>query len=72
MRVDVVGPGSQPPTSLTVELGRGPRYLSRREKRRCPSGIGGEARTRRWTGESRNWTPVGNVTLDPERNPIVV
>lgn len=23
---------------------------------------------RRWTGDTRNWTPVGNVTLNPERS----
>lgn len=27
-------------------------------KRRAP---------RRWTGDTRNWTPIGNVTLNPER-----
>lgn len=25
---------------------------------------------RRWTGNTRNWSPIGNVTLNPERNPI--
>jgi putative transposase len=26
---------------------------------------------RRWTGPTRNWTPVGSVTLNPERDSIV-
>ncbi len=33
-----------------------------------------DARTRnpqRWSGQTRNWTPVGVVTLNPERNTVV-
>lgn len=26
---------------------------------------------RRWSGPTRNWTPIGSVTLNPERNSIV-
>lgn len=27
--------------------------------------------SRRWSGATRNWTPVGAVTLNPERDSIV-
>jgi putative transposase len=30
-----------------------------------------EANPRRWSGHTRNWTPVGAVTLNPERDSIV-
>ena len=25
----------------------------------------------RWSGDTRNWTPVGPVTLNPERDSVV-
>jgi hypothetical protein len=25
----------------------------------------------RWSGDTRNWTPIGAVTLNPERDPII-
>lgn len=30
-----------------------------------------EANPRRWSGSTRNWTPVGAVTLNPERDAVV-
>ena len=30
-----------------------------------------EANPRRWSGQTRNWTPIGAVTLNPERDSIV-
>ena len=30
-----------------------------------------EAHPRRWSGRTRNWTPVGAVTLNPERDSVV-
>lgn len=30
-----------------------------------------ERNTRRWSGKTRNWTPIGAVTLNPERDAIV-
>ena len=30
-----------------------------------------EANPRRWSGPTRNWTPVGAVTLNPERDSVV-
>ncbi len=29
-----------------------------------------EKHPERWSGETRNWTPVGNVTLNPEKDEI--
>lgn len=30
-----------------------------------------EANPRRWSGSTRNWTPIGAVTLNPERNVVI-
>ena len=30
-----------------------------------------EADPRRWSGRTRDWTPVGAVTLDPERDSVI-
>jgi putative transposase len=30
-----------------------------------------EANPRRWSGPTRNWTPIGAVTLNPERDSVV-
>jgi hypothetical protein len=30
-----------------------------------------EANPRRWSGRTRNWTPIGAVTLNPERDSVV-
>src|SRR3954447_20575151 len=30
-----------------------------------------EANPRRWSGSTRNWTPIGAVTLNPERDSVV-
>jgi transposase InsO family protein len=30
-----------------------------------------ERNPRRWSGATRNWTPIGAVTLNPERDPVV-
>ena len=30
-----------------------------------------EANPRRWSGPTRDWTPIGAVTLNPERDSIV-
>jgi hypothetical protein len=29
------------------------------------------ANPRRWSGKTRDWTPVGAVTLNPERDPVI-
>lgn len=31
----------------------------------------GELNPARWSGKTRNWTPIGAVTLNPERDSIV-
>jgi hypothetical protein len=31
-----------------------------------------EANPRRWSGRTRNWTPIGAVTLNPERDSVVI
>ena len=30
-----------------------------------------EANLRRWSGPTRNWTPIGAVTLNPERDSVI-
>ncbi len=30
-----------------------------------------EANPRRWSGPTRNWTPIGVVTLNPERDSVI-
>ena len=30
-----------------------------------------ESNPRRWSGQTRNWTPIGAVTLNPERDILV-
>jgi putative transposase len=37
-------------------------------KRRTVYGAAKKRTPRRWTGDTRNWTPIGNVTLNPERS----
>jgi len=38
-------------------------------KRRAVYSAAKRATPRRWTGDIRNWTPIGNVTLNPQRIP---
>jgi hypothetical protein len=30
-----------------------------------------EGHPRRWSGRTRNWTPIGPVTLNPERDTVI-
>ena len=46
--------------------------LKPREPRHAVYESAKAARPERWSGETRNWTPVGAVMLNPEREDMAV